>query len=367
MNNKPIIVDAHEDLAWNMATLKRDYTRSVAETRQLEKGRSEVSWNGDTMIGWDAYQQGRVALVFGTLFAAPESASAGEQDTQFYKDQEEAHQLYRQQVDLYHRLVEEHPQKFNLITNKDELDTHLQHWQGVDDEAEPPVGLVILMEAANAVRQPSEVELWWQLGVRLIGPAWQRTVYCGGTGEPGPLTEKGFELLEAMAAFDFILDISHMDEAAVLQSLDTYPKRIVASHANVKALLPGTESNRFLSDRVIQGLLERNGVIGVVAFNKFLDVDWNDGDPREHVTLDHLVAHIDYICQMAGDARHVGFGSDLDGGYGLQSVPAGMESVADLQKLAPLLTEKGYDEEAIAGIFGGNWLRMLSESLPGAV
>ena len=366
MNNKPLIVDAHEDMAWNMAALQRDYTRTVADSRSREVGKPEISWNGDTMLGWDAYQQGRVAVVFGTLFAAPASASEGEWGIQAYEDQEEAHQLYRHQVDLYHQLVEEHPHKFTLITNKVELDAHLQRWQLAGEGVEPPVGLVILMEAADAIQQPAEVELWWGLGVRLIGPAWRRTVYCGGTGDPGPLTDKGFELLERMADFDYILDISHMDEAAVLQSLDTYTKRIVASHANVKALLPGTSSNRFLSDRVIEGLLERDGMIGLTGFNLFLDVDWKAGDPREGVTLDNIVAHIDYICQMAGDAQHVGFGSDFDGGFGLQSVPAGLESVADLQKLAPLLAEKGYSQADVAEIFGGNWLRVLSESLPGA-
>jgi membrane dipeptidase len=76
------------------------------------------------------------------------------------------------------------------------------------------------------------------------------------------------------------------------------------------------------------------------------------------------VAQIDYICQLAGDARHVGLGSDFDGGFGLQSVPVEVDSIADLQKLSPLLAEKGYTDEDIAAILGENWRTRLQCSLP---
>jgi membrane dipeptidase len=76
------------------------------------------------------------------------------------------------------------------------------------------------------------------------------------------------------------------------------------------------------------------------------------------------VAHIDYICQRAGDARHVGIGSDFDGGFGKESVPAEIDNIADLQLIAPLLAEKGYNDEDIAAILGGNWLAFLRRTLP---
>ena len=128
--------------------------------------------------------------------------------------------------------------------------------------------------------------------------------------------------------------------------------------------MKGTSSNRFLSDRVIQGLLERNGIIGIVPYNRFLNREWTPQISREKVSLNDVVTHIDYVCQIAGDAQHVGIGSDADGGFGLQSVPAEMETIADLQKLAPLLNKKGYSEDDIQGILGGNWTRFLEETLP---
>jgi membrane dipeptidase len=223
------------------------------------------------------------------------------------------------------------------------------------------------MENAEGVRSVGELENWWERGVRIIGPAWAGTRFCGGTGEPGPLTQEGYQLLEGMAAYGFILDISHMDEKAVWDALDTYPGTVIASHANASALLQGVDSNRFLSDHVIQGLLERDAVIGVVPYNRFLLPGWSKKDGRQIVNLDRLVAQIDYICQMAGDARHVGIGSDFDGGFGLQSVPAEIDTVADLAKLIPLLAQKGYTEDHIGAVLGRNWLNVLKENLPESI
>ena len=358
-----IIVDAHQDLAWNMLTFERDYTRSAAETRRLEMNSPAPKLNGDTLLGWPDYQRGRVTTVFATLFCAPERHRLGEWDTQAYRTPIQARHLYSAQLDAYHRLVDTQPDHFRLIRNRAELETSLSQWdEATSDEC--PVGLVILMEGAEGVQEPVELEDWWQRGVRLIGPAWASTRFCGGTREPGPLTPEGFALLEGMADFGFTLDISHMDEQAVLQALDIFPGAIVATHANALALLKGSDSNRHLSDRVLRGLIDRHGIIGLVPYNRFLVVGWSPEDGRDAVPLDRLVAQIDYICQLAGDARHAGIGSDFDGGFGLQSVPAGIDTIADLQILVSLLGEKGYTDNDVAAILGGNWLSLLHRTLP---
>lgn len=355
-----LLIDGHEDLAYNMLTFGRDYTRSIEQTRQAEKDTLTPERNGDALLGWPEYQRGRVALVFATLFAAPLRARLGDWDTQYYRDREEAHRVYRGQLDAYEKLVEEHPDKYTLIRDRAGLESHWQRWQQStpDEQAGLPVGLLVLMENAEGVRSPQELALWWERGVRIIGPAWTGTRFCGGTREPGPLTQEGFALLDGMAEHGFVLDVSHMDEPAVLQALDVYPGAIIASHSNARALLPGTESNRHLTDRMVQGLLERQAVIGVVPANGFLKVDWKAQGGRAEVSLDLAVAQIDHLCQMAGNAEHVAIGSDYDGGFGLQSVPAEVDSVADLQMLAPRLQARGYQAEDIERIFHGNWLRV---------
>ena len=385
-----LIVDAHEDLAWNIIAFDRNYTRPAAETRRLEAGGLAPQKNGDTLLGWPEYQRGRVAVVFSTLFAAPASRSDGAwEDRMCYSTSLQANRLYNAQIDAYERLVDEHPDRFRLIYTQGDLQEVVSKWEQAEPASEPvekdetgeepeqagekeapngnPVGLVILMEGAEGVLSPAELDEWWRRGVRLIGPAWAGTRFCGGTRDPGPLTKEGFELLEGMSGLGFILDLSHMDEAAALQALDAYPGTIVATHANAYALLEGLETNRHLSDRVIRGLIEREGMMGIVPFNAFLKPGWKRGDRREEVPLQRVVAHIDYVCQMAGDALHVGIGSDFDGGFGLQSVPPEVDSVADLQKLARPLAEKGYTEDDIAAILGRNWIIRLQRNLPASI
>ncbi|NJN44447.1 MAG: peptidase M19 [Anaerolineae bacterium] len=366
------LIDAHQDLAWNALTFGRDYTRAAAQTRQFEEQSRSTApeKNGDTTLGWPDYQRGRVAVVFSTLYVAPAKQKMGDWDTEFYRDYEEAHRLYMKQVDFYHRLTDDHADMFRLIQDQSDLREVLAGWsanqQITNQQSYSPVGLVILMEGAEGVREPEELEAWWARGVRLIGPAWAGTRFCGGTREPGPLTKEGYALLEGMASFGFTLDLSHMDEKAALQALDVFPGTIIASHANAAALLKDFPTNRHLPDHVIDSLLERDGVIGVVPYNSFLKTDWRrqSGSRKEEVTLQHVIAHIDYICQRAGDAKHVGIGSDFDGGFGVQSVPAEIDTIADLHKLAPLLSEKGYSDADIAGIFGLNWQRILEKTLP---
>jgi membrane dipeptidase len=130
------------------------------------------------------------------------------------------------------------------------------------------------------------------------------------------------------------------------------------------ALLKGSDSNRHLSDRAIQGIIERNGIIGIVPVNSFLKYGWKNGDPRQEVTLDHIIAQIDHICQIAGNANHVGIGTDFDGGFGLQSVPQDIDSIADIKKIAPRLIEKGYSTQEVTNILGENWLSLLRLTLP---
>jgi membrane dipeptidase len=361
----PLIIDSHCDLAWNMLNYGRDYTRSAAETRELEKGSLAADKNGDSLIGWPDYQRGQVAIVFSTLFAAPARAREGEWDKVCYSTYDQARRLYLDQIHLYRELAGSKPEYFRLICNAQEVRDHMAEWQDPTRQ-QRPVGLVVLMEGADGIRSVEELPEWHDLGLRLIGLSWAGTRYAGGTREPGPLTEDGRRLLRAMADFDFVLDLSHMDEQSVLESLDLYPGPIVATHVNCLALLPNFPTNRHFSDRILKGIIERGGLIGSVPLNTFLKSGWSrkNGSRREDVPLDTLAAHIDHICQLAGDSLHAGLGSDFDGGFGVQSVPPEIDTVADLQKLAPLLRARGYSDTDVANILGLNWMNFLENNLP---
>jgi membrane dipeptidase len=358
-----LIVDGHQNLAWAMATFGRDYTRPARETRRLERGTAAPAAIGDTLLGWPEYLQGQIALVFAAVFASPARWQRGSWDTQVYRDIHQAHALYRTQVDLLNRLADEHPDKFRLVFTASDLEEVLGAWEQTPAQAPPPVGLLLAMKNAEPVREPAELELWWKLGIRLVGPAWAGARFSGDRYEPGPLTRAGLDLLEVMADLGMGLDLTHMAEQAAIQALDVYPGIVVATHANAGALVRNPDA-RFLTDRLIHGLIERQGVIGLVPINDFLRQDWQYLGGRPAVSLDLLAAQIDYICQIAGDARHVALGSNFDGGYGLQAAPAEMDSIAALQKMIPYLQGRGYTDEDIAAILGLNWLAVLRRILP---
>ncbi|MBC7876835.1 MAG: membrane dipeptidase [Anaerolineales bacterium] len=362
----PIIVDAHADLAYNMLKYGRNYTRSAAETRQLEVGSVNVVENEDCIIGWPDYQRGQVAIVFSTLFAMPARQSSSQNKSQVYKTFDEAHKLCREQLLTYHRMTDSAPDKFRLVASSRDLNLILDHWNSPSPAGDGhPVGMVVLIEGAECIRNLSELDEWYELGVRLIGPAWVSTRYCGGWKEPGPLTQDGRKLLSAMADHNFVLDLSHMDEQASVEALDMYRGPVVGTHGNCLSLMPNSNTNRHFSDRIIEGIIERDGVVGVVPYNTYLKSGWEVGkNERSEVPLTYVADHLDHICQIAGDALHAGIGSDFDGGFGLQSVPPEIDTIADLQNLVSLLHARGYSETDIDNIFSGNWLTRLKRDLP---
>jgi membrane dipeptidase len=72
-----------------------------------------------------------------------------------------------------------------------------------------------------------------------------------------------------------------------------------------------------------------------------------------------IIDHFDHICQLAGNALHIGIGSDLDGAFGREQCPYDLETIADLQKLPALFARRGYSPPDIENIMHGNWLRFL--------
>jgi membrane dipeptidase len=158
-----------------------------------------------------------------------------------------------------------------------------------------------------------------------------------------------------MAEVGFIWDISHLAEEGVWQGLDLKFPRVCASHANARALTP---TDRHLSDDVIRAVAERNGVIGLVLYNGFLEPRWKQ-DRSISVTLDeHLRRQADYIAKLCG-WNHVGIGSDLDGGFGLDASPVEIETVADLEKAGAVVPS-----EVREAVLSSNWLNFLRAFLP---
>ncbi len=354
---RPIIVDAHEDIAWAGLALGRDYLRSAQEIRRLEEGTDAVRRNGQCMLGLPEWLEGRVAVICGSVYITPRAAGTMEWDPQSYADAEEAYRRANEQLDSYERLAER-SERIRLVGNRADLEAVLASWEGES----PQVGIIPALEGADPIRRPEDVEYWHGRGVRIVALAWAAgSRYAGGNRAPGPLTDAGRALLEVLAESGMILDGSHLAEEAFWEVVDRYEGPVVATHSNPRALVPGP---RQLSDRMIRALAERGGVVGIVPYNRFLKPDWSPADGKEAVTLQDVAVAIDHVCLVVGDAAHVGLGSDFDGGFGAEAAPLGIDTVADLPKIADALAERGFAESDIAAVMSGNWLRVLRAALP---
>jgi membrane dipeptidase len=146
------------------------------------------------------------------------------------------------------------------------------------------------------------------------------------------------------------------------QAMDLFAGPVLAIHHNCRALVP---ADRQLADEQIKQLIQRDAVIGVALDAWMLYAGWIRGQTKpEVVSLEAVADHIDHVCQLAGNTRHSAIGSDLDGGFGTEQTPRDLNTIADLQKLAPILSRRGYTGADIDAIFHGNWLRFFSEALP---
>jgi len=347
-----LIVDAHLDLAYNALEEGRDPLMTVEGTRLVEPtGHS----NGLATVSFPQLREAGVGLIFGTIFVMPEASSVDVEKKSVYRDAQSAHRLGMKQLDYYRRLVDVEKNHLRLVGDNASLEEILSSIESGDQSL---LGIVPLMEGADPIRAPQELELWVEKGLRIIGLAWDDTRYSAGAwrGSKHGLTKEGRALLEVMNEFHLILDLTHMSERASLEALDQYEGTVVATHSNSRVLVPG---ERQLSDNQIRAIGQRDGVIGTVLYNRFLRAGYNKGDPKDLVTLDHVIAHIDHVCQLLGDARHVGIGSDMDGGFGADDIPAEIDTASDLPLIAGHLLKAGYEETDVARIMGGNWIDLL--------
>ncbi len=348
------IVDGHLNLAYDALVNGRNHHQPLQQLREQEKGHHPA---GVATVTLPALKEAGVGLVFGTIFAPPAERRTAETG---YHTQVQAEKMATAQLDYYHRLADE-DETIRLVGNQEELAEVVDSFV---DEERPFLGIVPLLKGADPIREPEELERWVKRGLHIVALAWNDTIYASSfrRGSRFGLTKAGYQLLEIMADFDLIADLSHLSEKASLEVLDSYPGTIIASHSNVRALVP--DSERHLNDTQIQLIGERGGVIGISPYNPLLRRGHRHGDPKHSLTTDHVVAHIDHVCQVLGDAAHVGLGTGLGGPFGAADLPMGLDSVSGLGAIGKGLQERGYGKEEVTAVLGQNWLRLLQRTLP---
>ena len=329
-----MIVDAHLDIAYNALLNGHNYLGDPPPGYIISK---------------KALTDAGVGLACVTLMCAPESARkmirnlAGPAGSNpgdlFYRTGRDAALIAQAQIGYYRSVGLE------LIGDRERLERYVNNWRPGQ------LAAILILEGADAVVTPAALGEWARSGLRIVGLAWTRTRYAGGTGRPGGVSAAGRKLLGAMRRHRLILDLSHMADRAVADAFDQWHGPVMASHSNARSLVPG---DRQITDQTIRAIAERNGMIGISLFAGHLRA-------RGKADIEDVVNQVVHMARITGSTMHLGIGSDLDGGFPVDK--AAIRSVSGLSEIAARLRRQ-FSNEEVEGIMGANWLSFFQRSLP---
>jgi membrane dipeptidase len=255
------------------------------------------------------------------------------------------------------------------------------------------------IEGGHAIEDSlATLRMFHRLGVRVMTLTWwHNTNWAGGSGgkpKNQGLTDFGKKVVREMNRLGMVIDVSHVSDRTFFDVLEVTTKPVIASHSCVRAIC---DHHRNLSDKMLKALAKNGGVIGINYYLGFLDPEvnrqeqalWKKLDPeleklekkykddrktlvqkrRElfrsyrtkppKVPIDRLIEHIDHVVKVAG-VDHVGLGSDFDG---CSITPQGLDDTSDLPLITEKLLERGYSQEDIEKILGGNLLRVFEAAI----
>jgi membrane dipeptidase len=229
----------------------------------------------------------------------------------------------------------------------------------VGDFREGQLTAIVHLEGAEPLAPDlSDLEQWYERGLRSVGLVWSRpNAFAEGVPFRFPsspdtgagLTDAGRELVRACNRLGILVDLSHLNEAGFWEVAELSDAPLVATHSNAHALCA---SSRNLTDRQLDAIRDSGGVVGVNFAVAFLR---EDGVNSPATPIGEIVRHIDYMVERMG-IDHVAFGSDFDGA----TISDELGGVAGLPKLVGALRDAGYDDAAIAKLTHENWLRVLA-------
>jgi membrane dipeptidase len=350
------IIDAHLDLSMNAMEWNRDLRLSVTDIRRREAGLTDKPDRGRGTVSLPQLREGRIGLVVATQiarFVAPGNPLPG------WHSPEQAWAQTRGQLAWYKAMEE--AGEMVMIGNRSSLESHVALWMAGGDRL--PVGYILSLEGADSIVSPEYLQRAYADGLRALGPAhYGPGRYANGTDSSGGLNADGKTLLREMERLGIILDATHLCDDAFWDAMEFFNGPVWASHSNCRALV---DHNRQFSDDMIRALIAKGAVIGGALDAWMMVPGWLRGKSTPESTgcnLEKLVDHLDHICQIAGNTRHIGIGTDLDGAFGKEQCPYDLETIADLQQLPRLFVKRGYSAGDIENILHGNWLRFLRQA-----
>ena len=356
------IFDAHLDLAMNALEWNRDLTRPIHEIREHERGQTDKPDRTRGTVCLPELRRGNIGLVVATQiarYAKPAHPLGG------WRSPAQAWAMTQGQLAWY-RAMEEAGEMVQ-IRNLAELEKHLAQWQTKNDAFKLPIGYILSLEGADSIVTLKHLERSHADGLRAVGPAhYGPGTYAFGTDSDGSIGSRGRDLLKEMDRLGIILDATHLCDTSFREAMEVFHGPVWASHSNARTMTP---HNRQFADEQLKELFRRGAVIGAPLDAWMMIPGWirqKTTPESAQLKLEKMVGHIDYICQLAGNASHCGIGTDLDGGYGREQCPMDLDTIADLQRLPEMFRARGYREPDIEAILHGNFLRFLRTAWGGS-
>lgn len=324
-------------------------------------------------------------------------AKAGGLDVQVFSiwcDHLGGYPIANQQIDSLYSLIKRYPEKITLVRSATELQKALKENKlaamiGVEGGHMIENNMQYLDKLAK--RGMSYLTLTWNNSTPWASSAAEET--SGKVkGENAGLNSFGKKVVKRLNKLGVMVDLSHVGERTFFDAIQVSTKPVLVSHSCVYQL---NRVPRNLKDEQIKAVGKNGGLISLNFYSGFLDSTYNnkqkvffakydaelkalstkygrsnaidtlislhqqDADATRP-TIELLVDHIDYIVKLIG-IDHVGLGADFDGA---ESFPLGINSVADYPKVTTVLLKRGYKEEEVKKILGGNFLRVLKANKP---
>ena len=244
------------------------------------------------------------------------------------------------------------------------------------DDAKKSGKIAVIMGAQNAdhFHTPDDVATFYRLGLRCAQLTYNSQNYIGSGATDrvdGGVSDFGVGIIGAMNKAGMLIDVSHCGDRTTLDAAELSPKPIAITHSNCRAVSPHPRNK---DDEAIRKVAAKGGVMGITGVRMFV----RDRDPTN---VAHMVDHIDHVVKLVG-VEHVGIGSDADlNGY--DDMPAdeyeqlkaaykstyafrgkididGFDHPRKMFDLTEELIKRGYSDENITLILGGNFRRLLS-------
>ena len=270
------------------------------------------------------------------------------------------------QIAECHRAAADDPGDVLVVRDAHDLETVL---------AGGRFGLLLSMEGAEPLGyDPTLIDLFWLLGVRMLALTWnRRNPFADGLGEAndGGLSALGRELVDRAAGLGMILDLAHASPKTFQQVLEQVPGApVLVSHACCRAVY---DTPRNLSDDQLRALRDHDGVLAVMAIPLTVD--------QEAPSLERVVDHLDHAVDVMG-IEHVGIGADfmaqivasgaepafqatslMPDGMSCGAAVPGLSGPADYPALVRVMEARGYTGDALEAILSGNLLRLFARAL----